>query len=153
LDQCRACRAASMNRLVNLFTAAHSSKPRLERFPAESVKTSLECDPAPLPSKGVLHQRASCDSRRAAPGMDPIPRPCSAYGGFAATRPRTAPLHQHDLVLLFANTIVLARPPFMSADLIDADTSLGRVQPLDFCNEFSNYDTRAHNRERCPHPP
>jgi len=152
LDQCRACRASSMNRLVNLFTAAHSSKLRLERFQAKSVKTLPECDPARLPSKGVLHQRASCDSRRAAPGMDPIPRPCSAYGGFAATRPCTTPLHQHDLVLLFANTIVLARPPFMSADLIDADTSLGRTQPSDFCNEFSNYDTRAHNRERCPRP-
>jgi len=43
----------------------------------------------------------------------------------------------------FANTVVSARPPFTSADLIDADASLGQTQPFDFCNEFSKYDTRA----------
>ena len=42
-----------------------------------------------------------------------------------------------------ASAVVSARPPFTSACLIDADASLGRTQPLDFCNEFSKYDTRA----------
>jgi len=53
----------------------------------------------------------------------------------------------------FASAVVAIRPPFTPACLIDADASLGRTQPLDFCNEFSNYDTRAHIRERCPCPP
>lgn len=58
-------------------------------------------------------------------------------GGFAATRPCTAPLHRDDAVLLFANTVISARPPFTSANLFDADASLSQTQPFDFCNEFS----------------
>jgi len=55
-------------------------------------------------------------------------------------------------VLLCAITVVSARPLFTSADRFDADASLGQTQPFDFCNEFSIYDTRAHNPRALPSP-
>jgi len=68
-----------------------------------------------------------------------VPHPASSlgFGGFAATGPCATPLRLDDAVLLFANTVVSARPPFTSADRFDADASLGQTQPFDFCNEFS----------------
>jgi len=58
-------------------------------------------------------------------------------GGFAAIGSCATPLHRDDAVLLCANTVVSARPPFTSANRFDADASLGQTQPFDFCNEFS----------------
>jgi len=83
-----------------------------------------------------------------------VPHPASSlgFGGFAATGPCATPLRLDDAVLLFANTVVSARPPFTSADRFDADASLGQTQPFDFCNEFSITTHEHITRERCPHP-
>jgi len=119
-----------------------SSKLRLERCATRSVKTSPFCDLARLPSKGAFHQLASCDACRALSG-ETQSRELARLRRFCRRRAvhyATSPLRFR---AAFANVVVSARPPCTPAYLIDAGASLGRTQPLDFCNEFSKYDTRA----------
>jgi hypothetical protein len=139
----RACRASSMCQLADPSVVAHTSKLRLERCATRSVKTSPFCDPARLPSKGTFLRPTSCDACRAPPGVDPVSRACPAFVGFAANVPSLCAPSSLRSRAAFANAVVSIRPPFTSACLIDADASLGQTQPFDFCNEFSNYDTRA----------
>jgi len=99
------------------LTSARSGAPSIER----SISSTSALRHPPRATRDLVpHRTGLLDS-----------------GGFAATRPRSAPLHRDDAVLLCANTVVSARPPFTSADLFDADASLSQTQPFDFCNEFS----------------
>jgi len=126
-----------MHRLANLFALAHTPSRRRDRFVARPVKIS------PPTTWRAFHRKVHFFSwRLAAPaacnaGLGPHHTSLLGSSGFAATRPRTTPLHRNDAVLLCANTVVSARPPFTSANRFDADASLGQTQPFDFCNEFS----------------
>lgn len=134
------------------------SGPRLETTPrarsAKPVKTSPVCVPARLSSKGAFHRLASRDACRAKRGT----RPCASR---TCSTPTVLPPSGRALRLfagamphcVSASAVAWARPPFTSANLIDAGASLGRSQPFDFCNEFSMYDTRARIHERRPRPP
>jgi hypothetical protein len=142
-DHYRACRASTMCQLADPSAAAHTSKLRLERCATRSVKTSPFCDPARLPSKGSFLRPTSCDACRAPPGSGPDVTSLSGFRWFCRQRAVLYASSPRRSRAAFANAVVVARPPWTSACLIDADASLGQTQPFDFCNEFSKYDTRA----------
>jgi len=83
-----------MHRLANPFALAHASPWRQGRPAAEPVKTPPLYDPTRLPSKGALLRLAPLRHPPRTP-WNLVPRHASLLGssGFAATRPRTTPLH------------------------------------------------------------
>lgn len=93
------CESLRRDPLIETAPRALFSRVREDSTKVRSGMTSVErCSS----STCVLRHPPRCT------GMDPIPRPCLAFGGFAATVPRTTPLHRDDVVLLCANTIVSA---------------------------------------------
>jgi len=151
--QCRASRAVSMRRLANPFAVAHASRQRLDRLLAGPVKASPPRERTRLPSKGAFRRPTPCDACRVWSGTWSVSTRARLVPlVLPPVGPRTTPLHRYDAVLLWANTVVSARPPFTPAYLIDCGCFFGPDAASRLLQRVFNDDTRAHTRERRPRP-
>jgi len=151
-NQWHACRAAWMYRLTNPFALAHTTSRRRDRFVARPVKISPAYDLACLPSKSAFLQLASCDTSRA-----------QRWTWSPITRARSTPV-------VLPPPGLAQRPFTQTMPCCFVQTRLSRLGPRSRPRSFwygrffgpdaafrllqrvFNYDTRAHTRERCPHP-